>query len=71
MKYLYCVVYTRDSEDKLYHYVRKFSKSDNLLKANNTENIVAMNFCSTQEEAFETAEKLNADARGQGRYKEW
>ena len=71
MKYLYCVIYTKDSENKLYHYVRKFSKSDNLLNANNDENIFAMNFCSTKKEAYETAEKLNAYARGQGRYKEW
>lgn len=70
MKNLYCVIYTRDSEDNLYHYVRKFSKSDNLLIANNDKKIFAMNFHSTKKEAYETAEKLNACAEGQGRLQE-
>ena len=67
MKSLYCVIYTIDSEDNLYHYVRRFYPSDNLLIANNDKNIYAMNFHSTRKEAYATAEKLNIEAENQGR----
>ena len=69
MKNLFCVIYTQDTENNLYHYVRKFSQSDNLLIVNNDENIFGMNFHSTKKSAYAMVEKLNNDAREQGRLK--
>lgn len=69
MKNLYCVIYTRDSENNLYHYVRRFTQADNLLIAKNDKNIIGINFHSTKKSAYAMVEKLNNYAREQGRLK--